>query len=167
MAKYNGSSIWLDIDCFEGIRKGLYQVSQIGEVKCLPKLVNGKWWKEKIMLTEIVKGYRRVMLQDRKVKKRISVHKDGNTLNNNVSNLEWCTISENTKHSYNTGLQVMSKGSKNPCSKSIGQFYNGKLIKIWGSLSELNNIGLRKPNISACALGKIKSAYGYQWSYNI
>lgn len=27
-------------------------------------------------------------------------HKDGNKKNNNVSNLEWCTISENTLHSF-------------------------------------------------------------------
>ena len=32
-------------------------------------------------------------------------HKDGNKLNNNVSNLEWCTRSENVKHSYRNGLQ--------------------------------------------------------------
>ena len=27
-------------------------------------------------------------------------HKDGNKLNNNITNLEWATISENTKHAY-------------------------------------------------------------------
>lgn len=32
-------------------------------------------------------------------------HKDGNKLNNNISNLEWCTRSENIKHSYRNGLQ--------------------------------------------------------------
>ena len=41
-------------------------------------------------------------------------HKDGNKLNNHYSNLEWCSHSENTKHSYNTGLQkktgVLKKG---------------------------------------------------------
>ena len=28
-------------------------------------------------------------------------HKDGNRTNNNISNLEWVSISENAKHSYN------------------------------------------------------------------
>lgn len=32
-------------------------------------------------------------------------HIDGNKLNNNAHNLEWCTRSENTIHAYKTGLQ--------------------------------------------------------------
>ena len=32
-------------------------------------------------------------------------HKDGNKLNNSVENLEWCNYSENTLHSFKTGLQ--------------------------------------------------------------
>lgn len=31
-------------------------------------------------------------------------HIDGNKLNNNVTNLEWCTYSYNTKHAYDNGL---------------------------------------------------------------
>lgn len=32
-------------------------------------------------------------------------HKDGNKQNNSIENLEWCTRSENAKHSYKNGLQ--------------------------------------------------------------
>lgn len=32
-------------------------------------------------------------------------HKDGNKANNHISNLEWCTSSENQKHARDTGLQ--------------------------------------------------------------
>lgn len=32
-------------------------------------------------------------------------HIDGNKLNNNVDNLEWCTRSENARHSFKCGLQ--------------------------------------------------------------
>ena len=39
-------------------------------------------------------------------------HKDGNKLNNDVANLEWCTHSENTIHSFQTGLQTTNRWGK-------------------------------------------------------
>ena len=39
-------------------------------------------------------------------------HKDGNKLNNSADNLEWCTHSENTLHSYRTGLQTTNRWGK-------------------------------------------------------
>ena len=33
-------------------------------------------------------------------------HKNGNKLDNQLENLEWCTRSENMRHSYETGLQT-------------------------------------------------------------
>jgi len=41
-------------------------------------------------------------------------HIDGDKTNNNYKNLEWCTNSENVKHSYNTGLRKRYKGSDSP-----------------------------------------------------
>ena len=39
-------------------------------------------------------------------------HKDGNKQNNRVDNLEWCTHSENTLHSFRTGLQKTNRWGK-------------------------------------------------------
>lgn len=44
-------------------------------------------------------------------------HKDGDKANNAVSNLEWCTRSENIQHAYNTGLREQPKGEVSPNAK--------------------------------------------------
>lgn len=44
-------------------------------------------------------------------------HKDGNKLNKFYLNLEWVSQSENTKHSYNKGLQVHGRGEDAPNRK--------------------------------------------------
>lgn len=46
-------------------------------------------------------------------------HRDGNKLNNHVSNLEWCTYSENMKHAVALGLNANPafSGEKHPMHK--------------------------------------------------
>lgn len=39
-------------------------------------------------------------------------HKDGNKLNNNLDNLEWCSYSHNNKHAFDTGLKSVNEKNK-------------------------------------------------------
>lgn len=39
-------------------------------------------------------------------------HKDGNKLNNHISNLEWCSYYENNLHARDTGLNNISESNK-------------------------------------------------------
>lgn len=55
-------------------------------------------------------------------------HKDGNKTNNNVSNLEWVTASENTKHAFETGLCKIDRRYKRKLSDKDVTFIREKYI---------------------------------------
>lgn len=56
-------------------------------------------------------------------------HKDGNKLNNNSDNLEWCTHSQNSKHNYKIGIESSSSftNKNNPSSIKIIDTTNDKI----------------------------------------
>ena len=117
-----------DIKGFEG----LYAVTIDGKIWSYPKLLSGKnanrnkkgMWINPM----IVNGYHRVCLYKDGKCKRVLVHrlvletftpnpenkplcnhKDCDTLNNHVDNLEWCTNQENIIHAYKNGLMNISE----------------------------------------------------------
>jgi hypothetical protein len=102
--------IWKPISEYEG----LYWVSNEGRVRSIRKILKP---------CNVAGGYLNVVLCVNNNKSRPRIHRlvakafipnlnnkpdinhiDGNKLNNNVSNLEWCTKSENALHAYKTGL---------------------------------------------------------------
>lgn len=91
-------------------------------------------------------------------------HKDGNKLNNHVSNLEWCTNQENVIHAIELGLYDPAEANK----KKIVQLDKNthELIRVFeSSVDALKTLG-KNPNvgtISDCIRGRIKTAYGYEW----
>jgi len=86
-------------------------------------------------------------------------HKDENKQNNNVDNLEWCTVKYN--NSYGIRLQKIKQKKQIP----IEQYdLNGNLIKKWNSAKEVyNKLGYDFSMIRKCCNNKVGKAYNYIW----
>lgn len=87
-------------------------------------------------------------------------HIDGNKLNNNVTNLEWVTISENTRHSYRNRLQkdwwnkelcivaINLIENYNYNFKDIAELFNIPLKNNVGSVANMYHRGYKTFNLS-------------------
>lgn len=112
--------IWHDVRGYEGI----YQVSNIGNVRSLDRICNGvrvkgQYKKQSInsngyrVVNLVYCGKQRLGLVHRLVatafidnphdKQEVN-HIDGDKTNNNVKNLEWVTGDENMEHAFSIGL---------------------------------------------------------------
>lgn len=127
--------IWKDIPNYEG----LYQASNLGRIKSLPRKYKPN---ESILKPQKRNGYLKVELckQDRK---QYSVHRlimmtffgnsklnvnhiDGNKHNNNLENLEYCTQRENCRHVFTSKIKVTNiEKFKN---KIINDYSNGMTL---------------------------------------
>ena len=177
--------IWKDIPEYEG----LYQASNFGKIKSIKRehyipslnkiifIDNNKILKPAISKD----GYKTVVLTKNKKRKTYKVHKlialtfisqkddklqvnhkDGNKLNNNVENLEWCNNSENIKHAYDNKLIDITKKYK-----KVNQYdLNGNFIKQWVSMKEAGEkLNICSQNISMCCRGVRKKTYNCLWRY--
>lgn len=64
-------------------------------------------------------------------------HKDGNKLNNNLNNLEWCTAQENTQHAHDNELAKVSEYNKMMVSNAGRRFDSSEVRNI----KQLHNDG--------------------------
>lgn len=190
------NEIWKDVVGYEGI----YQVSNLGNVKSLDRHYkqlnnNGKecnhFYKGRKLKQHLNNaGYLKVQLsyKYKSIPKRVHRlvaeafipnpnnykcvnHIDGNKLNNNVDNLEWCTYSYNTKHAFKNGLRKPTwqnkTGKLNPLSFKVSQYdLNGNFIKEWDCLRDIQReLNVFAISVSRCCRGIQKTAGGYKWRY--
>ena len=89
-------------------------------------------------------------------------HIDGNKLNNQLSNLEWCTAAANTQHAHDTGLSNVDH-----CKVQVHQYsLSGIYLRSYTSMHEAaRNSTAEVSNIHSCANGRIQTAGGYLWRY--
>lgn len=86
-------------------------------------------------------------------------HKNEIKIDNNVNNLEWCTISYNNNYGNRQKRVSVTQGKK-----IIG--YNDTITMIFNSAREAGRtLGVSSANISECANGKFKQMYGYKWRW--
>ena len=157
------------------------------EIEGFPKYYiedDGRVWSEKsnryLTLQTTSAGYLYVKLRDSEQKQRLKLihrlvaeafipnpegykevnHKDEDKTNNQISNLEWCT------RIYNINYGTRNKRT----SRAVGMYdkETNQLIKEFNSVSDaakfLDKYESRN-SISKCASGKLKTAFGYKWSY--
>lgn len=168
---------------------GIYQVSNLGRIKSLDKVIyqknkNGNMqnvkYKGRILKPQKQKnGYLTVDLHNNGGFKRKTIHslvaesflendknlkyinhKDNNKENNKSENLEWCTQSYNIKYAYDFGKK------KPPHMKSINQMKNGVILNTYISIMDAERqTGIKSSNISKCCRNIRNYAGGYQWKY--
>lgn len=175
--------IWKDIPDFEG----LYQVSNLGNVRVLDRYVNSAIRnndkvkrKGKILKQYNKRGYLQVSLIKNHKRYYFSVHRlvamaflpnpdnlpqvnhiNGIKTDNNINNLEWATAKENTIHAVKTGLMV-NKGRS-----VVQKDMQGNIIGIYKSCREASTKFNPKNNSSVwrvCA-GEMKTYMGYLWEF--
>jgi hypothetical protein len=179
---------WRDVVGYEG----LYMVSSFGRIASLTKEVSNRYGTRIIpckILSPCVstEGYCKVILcLNANSRKHVKVHRlvaeafipnnenkpqidhiDRNKQNNNVSNLRWCTLSENMhnpltiEHCRNLNLGRVYPTLRKP----VVSIKNGVVVKQYGSIQEAVDDGFKRCGVSNCCAGRNPTHYGYKWMY--
>ena len=164
------NEIWKDIYGYEG----RYLVSNIGRIKSIRKgketIIALHSDSDGYLITHLSKDGKRKNVRVHRVVAEAFIHnpcnlpqinhKDEDKTNNAVWNLEWCDCA------YNINYGARNREVSVKLQKQVTQSSGGKIIKRWGSLSEIgSSLGFDISNISKCCRGIIKKAYGFTWQF--
>lgn len=180
---------WKDIFGYEGF----YQISNLGNVKSLDRIVKNKASKRRGEYFVQIKGkypkqhknpdgYMRVDLCKNKKHKSILVHRlvalhfipnpgmldqvnhiDGDKTNNCVENLEWCTQIENAAHAVKTGLFKPHNERR-----IVGTDSDGNKIYFKSAAEAGRKLSINPGSICSVCTGHNphrQTAGGYKWEY--
>ena len=98
-------------------------------------------------------------------------HLDGDKLNNNYTNLVWCSRSENDLHAFSTGLRVSNAHKRIGVPnvklqrKVIQMTLDYLLVKVWDSIAEAKRAGFSNGNIIMCCQGVRQTHKQFRWAY--
>lgn len=184
--------IWKEIEGYDGD----YIISNFGKVKSLR-------FNKRIPLKQIKhsRGYLVVNLFKNKIPKKFLLHRlvaenfienpenkpevnhlNGDKSNNHISNLEWATYSENTKHAWKTGLmentrKAVKKNAIIATEARKKQIFSSKLniyfestveaaIYLQNNYFENTTLGCLKTSIFKLLNNKVtKSKFDFGWEY--
>lgn len=181
--------VWKDIKHFEG----LYQVSNLGNVKRLSRIINYCTGRSEVLKERLLKpalrsndnrrryyffvasknGKRYNLPVHREVAKSFIPnpdnkpevnHIDGNKLNNHVENLEWVTGEENIRHALKHGLH--KRGKNHYKSRPVLMINKkGKIVKEFDCMMDVKKFGFSQGNVGMCCKGKRNVHKNYYWKY--
>lgn len=173
----SSTEVWKDIPGYEG----RYQVSDMGRVKSLARVVSCGTWnksqKERVLKPGLCKGYKQVVLckdgkrEPRTVHRLVAQaflensdgkpqinHKDGDKENNRASNLEWATCSENNLHR----RRVLNGGGGKP-ARAVINLDTGRLYPSVTAAAKATGQDLM--GVLQVCKGRRNTAGGYRWAY--